>query len=105
VTGNIISGLEYEGLYGVFLPVCIRNIIIFKEENIMYKLYQHVEDDKQLYLGDYKSLEACERSTEVMFELLDKRGIDRAAFHCESSETHEVCATWHYMGGLEKWDR
>jgi hypothetical protein len=68
----------------------------------MYKLYQHTEHDQQLYLGEYKSLEACAQAAEDLFVMMDMYGIDRAEFHCESTETHEVCATWHYLGGLYK---
>ena len=62
----------------------------------MYELYQHVEDGKQLYLGEYESLPACQRATEVMWDVLEQRGYTRATFHCERAGSNEPSVGWVY---------
>lgn len=62
----------------------------------MYELYQHMEDGKQLYLGEYESLPACQRATEVMWDVLEKSGYTSATFHCERLGSNEPSVGWVY---------
>ncbi len=62
----------------------------------MYELYQHVPEGKQLYLGEYESLYACQIATEVGWDILRQRGYERAEFHCERTGTNEPSVGWVY---------
>lgn len=62
----------------------------------MYKLYQHVPEGKQLYLGEYETLYACQRATEVGWDILKQRGCAGVMFHCEKAGTDEMSVGWVY---------
>lgn len=65
----------------------------------MYNLYEHLPDGKELWLGDYKTLPACERATEIRWDIMKQLGYSRAMFHCENAETGSHAVGWVYKDG------
>lgn len=41
----------------------------------MYNLYEHVPEGKQLCLGEYETLQACQRATEIRWDIIVRRHI------------------------------
>jgi hypothetical protein len=64
----------------------------------MYSLFEHVRDGEVVWLGDYKTLPACQKATELRYDIIKKSGLNRAQFHCEKGDTHEQSACWIYIG-------
>ena len=62
----------------------------------MYDLYQHTEEGKQLYLGEYETLYACQKATEIGWDILRQRGCVSAVFHCEKAGTNDPSVGWIY---------
>ena len=62
----------------------------------MYNLYEHLQNGKELWLGDYQTISACERATEIRWDIMKQLGYTRAMFHCERAETGEHSVGWIY---------
>lgn len=65
----------------------------------MYKLYEHLPEGKQLLLGEYATLPACQRVTEIRWDIMRQLGYARATFHCERAGATESSVGWVYIGG------
>lgn len=65
----------------------------------MFNLFEHLQNGKELWLGDYKTLPACERATEIRWDIMKQLGYSRAMFHCENAETGSHSVGWVYKDG------
>ena len=65
----------------------------------MYNLFEHLPDSKQLLLGDYQTIPACQRATEIRWDIMKQLGYTKATFHCERVETGETSVGWVYKDG------
>lgn len=65
----------------------------------MYNLYEHVPEGKQLCLGEYETLQACQRATEIRWDIMKQLGYAKALFHCEKIGTREASVGWVYGDG------
>ncbi len=62
----------------------------------MYNLYEHLQDGKQLWLGDYQTIAECQRATEIRWDIMKQLGYARAVFHCERAVIGEHSVSWVY---------
>ena len=65
----------------------------------MYNLYEHVPEGKQLCLGEYETLQACQRATEIRWDIMKQLGYAKALFHCDKIGTREASVGWVYGDG------
>ena len=65
----------------------------------MFNLYEHVAEGKKLLLGEYETISACQRATEIRWDIMKQLGYVRAVFHCERAETGETAVGWVYKDG------
>lgn len=66
----------------------------------MYSLYEHLKDGNQLCLGVYDTIPACNRATEIRWNIMEQLGYAGATFHCEKVGSNIAVAKWHYNVGV-----
>lgn len=65
----------------------------------MFNLYEHVAEGKKLLLGEYETISACQRATEIRWDIMKQLGYSRAIFQCERVGTKESSVGWVYKDG------
>lgn len=65
----------------------------------MFNLYEHLPGDRQLCLGEYQTIAACQRATEIRWDIMKQLGYTRATFHCERVGATETSVGWVYRDG------
>lgn len=65
----------------------------------MYNLYEHLPEGRQLCFSGYGTLKACQRATEIRWDIMRQLGYARAMFHCEKAGTSEMSEGWVYGNG------
>jgi hypothetical protein len=64
----------------------------------MFNLFERRGNGEVVWLGDYKTLKACHRATELRWDVLQTLGYSRGEFHCTREDSEEISACWVYKG-------
>ena len=62
----------------------------------MFYLYEHLQNGKEIWLGDYRTIPACQRAVEIRWDIMKQLGYTKATFHCENAETGKFVIGWGY---------